>query len=83
MKTVSDLEKMKNEEIIPYGNAYIYTIDYFEDLYISKHNGIERIRQELKKWDKPAREIIIKEVISSVSKSGMRNFDQNELMDLI
>jgi len=83
MKTVSDLEKMKNEEIIPYGNAYTYTIDYFEDLYISKLNGIERIRQELKKWDKPAREIIIKEVISSVSKSGIRNFDPNELMDLI
>lgn len=83
MKTLLDLEKMKDDPVVPFENAYKHMIIRLADYYISKSNGIERIGVELKDWDEEAKKAIISEVITEIEVTGIMDFNSKELWDLI
>lgn len=80
MKTLKDLEKMKNETITPFGNQYDYLFARLEDYYIAKADGVNRIKAELQNWDKEAQQVIINELESIISASGIIRFDKNKFL---
>lgn len=82
MKTIKDLEKMKLQSSIPFGNAYELLLMSLEDFYISKLDGVERIKDELKGWDKEAQLYIVDILIKRIDKELM-DFDPNDLHGLI
>lgn len=82
MKTMEDLEKMKLQSSIPFGNAYERLLMSLEDFYISKLDGVERIKNELKGWDKEAQLYIVDILIKRIDKE-MMDFDPNDLHELI
>lgn len=75
MKTLSDLEQMKNQKAIPFENAYEFLIERLVDFYIAKSNGIDRIKSELSEWDSDAKEEIIREVRIRCYEAGVRDFN--------
>lgn len=80
MKTIKDLEAMKNEKMIPFGNRYDYYIAYLVDLYIAKLDGLSRVKSELSKWDKESRCIIANGVIASILSNDPIDFDSDEIL---
>lgn len=82
MKTLKDLEEMKNKSCKPFGNQYDYFFATLEDYYISKLDGLDRINAELQNWDNESRQIIVNKLIEIISKSGIIGFDKNELLSL-
>ena len=54
MKTLNDLEKMKNENNMFFENQYEHFFSALVDCYIGKIYGLERIKAELDNWDKEA-----------------------------
>lgn len=81
MKTIEDLERMKLQSSIPFGNAYELLIMSLEDFYISKLDGKYRIKDELKDWDKEAQHYIVDILIKRIE-PGMIDFDPNDLLEL-
>ena len=79
MKTFYDLERMKVQPCFPFGSAYSYFISRLADYYISKSNGIERIKYELQKWDAPTKAYIIDLVVDEINNTGIMFFDEDEL----
>lgn len=59
MKTVKDIEEMKNQETKMFGNAYNMLLMTLDNYYLSKSNGSERIKHELSGWDEEAQQIIL------------------------
>lgn len=82
MKTKKDLEGMKKQSNVPFGNQYEYFFNMLEDLYISKSDGLSRIKQELYKWDKESASNIVEELINRMVKNGTIMFDIDELSEL-
>lgn len=82
MKTVIDLEKMKNQPCPPFENAYVYLISRLENDYISKSNGTDRIKQELLNWDNEARTLIILNLIATLNRE-LPGFDPSNLFNLL
>ena len=83
IKTIKDLEGMKNIPATVFGNQYDFFFARLEDYYISKANGLDRIRGELQEWDKESKRIIIEELINIINKRELLYFDKNELLSLI
>ena len=83
MKTLKDLKEMKNESCIPFGTQYEYFFAGLEDYYIAKSDGVERIKVELKNWDKEAQFFIVNELANRISESGIMEFDKKEILSLI
>ncbi|QGM30159.1 hypothetical protein GI482_07130 [Bacillus sp. N3536] len=70
MKTLRDLEELKNKPISPlilFGSAYEFLMERLADYIISKTDGEERIENELKDWDNEAQYVIKQEVRKRVS----------------
>ncbi len=59
MKTIKDIEEMKNHKTKMFENAYNMLLMTLEDYHISKVDGAERIKQELNNWDDEAKQIIL------------------------
>lgn len=83
MKTLKNLEEMKNKSCEPFGNQYDYFFARLEDYYISKLDGLDRINAELQNWDDESKLIIVNKLIEIISKSGIIGFNKNELLSLI
>ena len=81
MKTISDLDNMKNQSCPPFESAYEYLISSLEDYYISKMDGKARIKHELNNWDKDAKKVIIDILIKRLRPTLM-DFDPNDLLEL-
>ena len=71
MKTILDIETMKEQPTNVFGNAYNYLIESLANDYISKLTGKERIQSELNKWDLESRSIILNDIKSSVESTGI------------
>lgn len=82
MKSIIDLEKMKNQKCIPFESAYEYLISRLEDYYIAKLDGKERIKHELSNWDKEAQSAIIETLIVRIS-SSLQDFNPDDLRKLL
>lgn len=82
MKTIEDLNKMKLMDGSPFRSAYELLIERFNDYYIGKSNGKERIKNELNVWDKEAQRYIVSILIKRIAQS-MEDFDPNDLLDLL
>lgn len=80
MKTLKDLEEMKNKPNIPFGNQYDYLFMELENDYIKSRNS--RIKDILKEWDPEARELIIEELIRILLEGGMQ-IDQDDIDELM
>lgn len=83
MKTLKCLEEMKEKKMIPFGNQYDYFFAMLEDYYISKLNGLDRIKAELENWDKEAQRFIVNELADMITKNGIMYFDRNEIISLV
>lgn len=83
MKTLRDLEEMKNKAMIPFGNQYDYLFATLEDYYIAKLDGVDRIKAELQNWDKESQRFIVNKLADIISESGIIGFDKNEILSLI
>lgn len=83
MKTLKDLEEMKNKEVFPFGNQYDYFFATLEDYYIAKMDGLNRIKIELQNWDKESQQVIVNQLIDIISENGIMEFDKNEILSLI
>ena len=79
--TVSDLDKMKVQEMPPFENAYERFMMLLEDFYISKSDGEERIKHELEKWDDEAKIKIINQLKERCMELGIE-FSQSDLLSL-
>ena len=80
MKTMVDLENMKLLRCPPFGSYYEYYIETLADYYISKFDGINRIKNELKDWNKETQNYIVDILIKRIGQSI--NFDPNKLLAL-
>lgn len=82
MKTISDLENMKQQKCLPFDNAYDYLMMTLEDFYVAKSDGISRIKNELSGWDSESRRVIIEALIRNIS-GTLHDFDVDELRALV
>ncbi|MFG6377552.1 MAG: hypothetical protein K1W19_04435 [Lachnospiraceae bacterium] len=80
MKTIEDLKEMKNKTIIPFGNQYDYFFATLENYYMSKLDGLDRVKAELSNWDREAQQIIVNRLANIVSENGIIGFDKNEIL---
>lgn len=66
-------------------NSFEHFINTLEDYYISKSDGMERIKNELNDWDLKARKTIIVALIKQLEKNGFINTVSSviELINLI
>lgn len=83
MKTVKDLEEMKNKSMIPFGNQYEFLFATLEDYYIAKMDGINRIKAELSNWDAEAQRVIVNRLVEIISEDDLYEFNPNEILSLI
>lgn len=63
-------------------NSFDHFINTLEDYYISKSDGIERIKSVLNDWDSKARKTIIIELMKRIEKTGMM-ITMNNLIELV
>jgi hypothetical protein len=66
-----------------YDNEYEHYIDALFDCYISKLDGIERIKCDLRKWDLEAKEIIIKDLLKIINSNHVKDFNEREFLKSI
>jgi len=83
MKTLKDLNEMKLKKEDRFGNQYNYFLQTLENYYITRTDGTERIKAELKNWDKDAQVFILNELSNMIIESGIIGFDRNEILSLI
>jgi len=83
MKTLKDLEEMKNKTMFPFENQYDCLFARLEDYYIAKSDGVNRIKEELQNWDKESQQVIVNKLIDIISESGIIGFDKNKILSLI
>ena len=81
-KTLKDLNDMKNNKMSPFGNQYEFFFATFEDYYIAKMDGKERIKTELSKWDSEAQKEIVCKLADIIETNNMIGFDRNEILSL-
>lgn len=91
VNTLDIIEKMKTEgidtriiDIFP-KNSFDHLINTLEDYYISKPDGMERIKRELNDWDLKARKTIIINLMKRLEETGIMMTMSNliELVELI
>ena len=88
MKTEKDIIVMKESvcnfgkgmPIGTYENQYQYYIELLYDYYISKINGIGRIKHELSKWDEKSKRIILFDLIDLINRNYVMGFDEQEFL---
>lgn len=84
LNTYEQLELLKQQEDKDFGNKYLYFIEELTHNYISKIIGIDIVKCELSKWDEESKEIIFDDLLTSVIKMNLINFDpqlfKNEIL---
>lgn len=83
MKTLKDLKEMETKNKNIFGNQYNYFLETLENYYITRTDGIDRIKEELKNWDKDAQTFILNELSDMIVESGIVGFDRNQMLSLI
>ena len=76
MKTLIDLQELKNKPMSSFSNAYVYLVKDIQNDLISKSNGMERVKSKLSCWDAEAREEIKDAVLKELE--GMYDFVLND-----
>jgi hypothetical protein len=83
MKTLQDLEKMKEVSNKHFTNQYEYYFECLKDRYrANKQGGLDTIKSELSKWDKESQLFMINKIVNDLTISGWY-FDENELLHLL
>ena len=75
MKTLADLNELKNKPARPFPNAYVHLIRDIQNDLISKSDGMERAKSKLSDWNKEAKEEIKVAVLEEFE--GMYDFVRN------
>lgn len=73
MKTLSDLEEMKNKKHDSYGTYYNYFFAYLSHCYVSKLGGFDIVKSELSKWDEESKFTILTKLIEELRDMGMQS----------
>ena len=73
MKTLSDLEEMKNKKHDSYETYYNYFFAYLSHCYVSKLSGLDIIKSELSKWDEESKFAILTKLIEELRDMGMQS----------
>ena len=79
MKTLKELENMRNQECVPFGTQYNYLLARLEDYFVSKSDGLSRINSELSQWNEEAQKIIIQELVEAIYNSGVIELNKEEI----
>ena len=88
MKTEKDIIVLKESEcnigkgtpMGTYENQYQYYIELLYDYYISKLDGIDRIKYELSKWDEKSKEIILFDLIELINRNYVMYFNEQDFL---
>ena len=83
MKTLKEIEEMKLIKTTPFGSQYDFFFHNLENNYISKSDGLNRIKAELMYWDIEAQRYIATKLINQILASGINDFNPKEILDLI
>lgn len=70
MKTIDDIIEMKNINMRPFKNKYIWLFKKIEDDLLSKSNGRERVQNMLGEYDYKAKLYIVYQIMYINSKLG-------------
>lgn len=82
MKTLSDLEEMKNKKHESYKTYYNYFFAYLSHNYVSKLGGVDIVKSELSNWDKESQFIILTRLIEELRNMGMQS-GYEKLLELL
>jgi transcriptional antiterminator len=74
---------MKNEEYGYFENKYNYFFKALENLYLTKSNGLDRVKFELQCWDKETQKIIVDKLINMLIERELVDFKPEEILQLI
>lgn len=77
MKTLSDLEEMKNKKHESYKTYYNYFFAYLSHNYVSKLGGFEIVKSELSNWDEESQLVILERLIEELREIGMQSGYEN------
>lgn len=80
MKNIDDIIKLKESLC---DNKYQNYIETLFDYYISKLDGIARIKRELNKWDEESQRIIIVDLINIINDNYVMDFNAQEFVQQI
>jgi hypothetical protein len=83
MKTFKEFEDYKKIPIEGFGNEFNYSIEWLEDLYVAKINGVNQIKTWLLQWDLDARKKILALVAKRCSERGIVEFDYSEFDEVL
>lgn len=91
MKNINDIIKLKESlctmgkvpSICSCDNKYQDYIETLFDYYISKFDGITRIKCELNKWDEESKRIIIIDLINTINDNYVMDFNAQEFVQQI
>lgn len=83
MKTLNDLNDMKNNKMLSFGNQYEFFFATLEDYYIAKMDGKKRIKTELSKWDSETQKEIVNILADIIESDGLIGFDRNDILSLV
>nr|WP_024835467.1 hypothetical protein [Clostridium sp. 12(A)] len=82
MKTLCDLEEMKNKGHDSYENYYDYFIAYLSHCYVSKLSGFAIVKSELSKWDNESQFVILTKLIEELREMDMQS-GYDKLLELL
>ena len=86
MKTLIDLEDMKKENVVGFrrGNTSVFEFFFLrlENYYLSKSNGLERIKSELNDWNDEAVDYIIETLVGNINKLNLPGLNPSDLLQL-
>lgn len=83
MKTIADLDRMREIPCPPFDNQYDFLMKRLEDDYIAKIDGFNRVRKALEDWDTDAQIVIIERLIQNIRQLELIDFNYKELRNLI
>lgn len=82
-KTLNDLNNMKNNKMLPFGNQYEHFFAMLEDFYITKMDGKERIKAELSHWNIEAQKEIVCKLVDVIESNGLIiGFNKEDILSL-
>ncbi len=80
MKTYIDFEKLKKRKCAPFESMFDYVVAWLSDCYISKSDGVQRIKSYVGHYDREGKIRILRLVERSVKATGCP-FDWTDFID--
>ena len=76
MNTINEIKNLKCKPNKLFENEYRFLIECLTDYYISKMDGKDRIKEELKKWDWESQKFILNDLKNHVESCNV-HFEWN------